>query len=185
MNYQHLDDGTLIDFLKAGNACAFEEMYRRYWYKLFGVAYHETGTREEAEELVQDVFESLWERRLDVTIVCLSAYLVVAIKRSATKQLRNKLTHQKFREYLIFSEIRQSLDTEYTVLFEDLSGAVEAAMKKLPEKSAEVFRLSRFENQPIRAIAEQMHLSEKAVEYHITKSLRYLRDQLKFYQSDN
>lgn len=185
MNYRYLDDGQLVDFLKQGNARAFEEIYRRYWYKLFGVAYHETGVREEAEELVHDVFAGLWERRLDVCIRCLSAYLVVAVKHSATRHLRAQLTHRKFQEYLILNEIRQSFATEDAVRFEDLAGAVEAAMKKLPEKSAEIFRLSRFENQPVQAIAERMHLSEKAVEYHITKSLRHLREHLKFYQSDN
>jgi RNA polymerase sigma-70 factor (ECF subfamily) len=55
-------------------------------------------------------------------------------------------------------------------------------MKKLPEKTCEVFRMSRFENQSVKEIAVQLNLSEKAVEYHITKSLKLLRENLKAYQ---
>ena len=58
-------------------------------------------------------------------------------------------------------------------------------MKKLPEKSGEVFRLSRFEGQSVRAIADRLNLSEKAVEYHITKSLKVLKEQLRVFHTDN
>jgi RNA polymerase sigma-70 factor (ECF subfamily) len=68
------------------------------------------------------------------------------------------------------------------VHFSELSDAVEEAMKKLPEKTCEVFRMSRFENQSVKEIAVQLNLSEKAVEYHITKSLKLLRENLKAYQ---
>ncbi|MDF7820245.1 RNA polymerase sigma-70 factor [Runella sp. MFBS21] len=185
MKYQALTDEQLVDFLKSDNQSAFEEIYHRYWYKLLGVAYHETGTREEAEELVQDLFEKLWKRRHVSIIQHLSAYLVVSIKHLATNYIKSQITHRKFQEYLIFNEIRQSYATDETVQFSDLSKAVEEAMKKLPEKSVEIFKLSRFENQSVKAIAQQLNLSEKAVEYHITKSLKVLKEQLKAYHSDN
>ena len=86
---------------------------------------------------------------------------------------------------MIFNEIRQSYATDESVQFADLSKAVEEAMKKLPEKSVEVFKLSRFENQSVKEIARQLNLSEKAVEYHITKSLKVLKEHLKAFHSDN
>jgi RNA polymerase sigma factor (sigma-70 family) len=86
---------------------------------------------------------------------------------------------------LVFNEIKQSYSTDESVQFADLSKAVDEAMKKLPEKSVEIFKMSRFENQSVKAIAQQLNLSEKAVEYHITKSLKVLKEQLKAYHSDN
>ena len=67
----------------------------------------------------------------------------------------------------------------------ELSEAVEKVLSRLPEKSAEVFKRSRFENQSVREIAVSLNLSEKAVEYHITKSLKFLKENLKSYQSNN
>lgn len=185
MKYQYLSDEQLVDFLKSDNSTAFEEIYNRYWYKLLGVAYHETGTREEAEELVQDLFETIWQKRHVSVIRHLSSYLVVSIKNLSINYIKSQITQRKFQEYLIYNEIRQSYSTDESVQFADLSKAVDEAMKKLPEKSVQVFKLSRFENQSVKAIATQLNLSEKAVEYHITKSLKVLKEQLKAYHSDN
>ena len=182
MKYNKLTDEQLVTLIIEDSKYAFEEVYHRYWYKLFGVAYHEIGTREEAEELVHDLFESLWNRRHQLNIRMLSAYLVVSIKHLSTNYIKSQITNRKFQEYLIFNEIRQSHATEEVVHFSELSDAVEEAMKKLPEKTCEVFRMSRFENQSVKEIAIQLNLSEKAVEYHITKSLKLLRENLKAYQ---
>ena len=75
--------------------------------------------------------------------------------------------------------------TEDKIEFNDLSVAIDKAMKKLPEKTSRVFQLSRFENQSVKSIAKELHISEKAVEYHITRSLKILKDNLSIYQSDN
>lgn len=185
MTYQAYSDEELLVFLQNDSTKAFEEIYRRYWYKLFGIAYRQTGTREEAEELVHDLFEQLWNRRGQSSIRHLSTYLVVAIKHLITNYIKSQITHRKYQEYLILTELQHTLATDQAVQFTDLSKAVEEAMKKLPEKSVEIFKLSRFENQSVRDIAQRMNLTEKAVEYHITKSLKVLKEQLKAFHSDN
>ena len=178
-------DAELICLLVESNQKAFEEIYNRYWFKLFGVAYHEMGSREDAEELVHDLFESLWNKRHQAVIHHLGSYLVVSIKHLAINLIKSKITQRRYQEYLIMHELHQAESTEETVYFVDLSKAIEEAMKKLPEKTCEVFTLSRFENQSVKSIACQLGLSNKAVEYHITKSLRLLQQELKSYQSDN
>jgi RNA polymerase sigma-70 factor (ECF subfamily) len=117
MKYNKLTDEQLVNLIIEDNKYAFEEVYHRYWYKLFGVAYHEIGTREEAEELVHDLFESLWNRRHQLNIRMLSAYLVVSIKHLSTNYIKSQITNRKFQEYLIFNEIRQSHATEEVVHF--------------------------------------------------------------------
>lgn len=185
MNYQTAPDEQLLMRLKADDAGAFAEIYERYWYKLFGVAYHRIGMREEAEELVHDVFESLWNKRQDVIISHLGAYLVVAIKHLSTNHIKSQINHRKLQEYLIFHQMQQSFSTEELVNFTDLSDALKEVMQQLPEKSSEIFKLSRFEHQSVKAIASQLNLSEKAVEYHITKSVKWLKENLKAYHSYN
>ena len=184
MNRQ-ANDEQLVGFLKEDDKKAFEEIYNRYWYRLFSIAYHETGTREEAEELVHDLFEHLWKKRHEHTIRHLSSYLVVSIKHLSTNYIKSQITRRRYLEYLILHDIRQSHSTEEVIQLGDLSKLVEEVMQKLPEKTYAVFRMSRFENQSVKSIAQQLCLSEKAVEYHITQSLRVLKEQLKGYYSAN
>lgn len=183
--YKRLSDEELVAYLINGNQRAFEAIYDRFWFRLYGIAYQEVGTKEEAEEILHDVFESLWTRREEVTIRNLSAYLVVAIKHRVTNYIKSCITHRKYQEYLILNEIQQTYATEEIVLFSDLSKAVDEVMKKLPERTGEIFRMSRFENLPVKEIASRFNITEKGVEYHITQSLKVLREQLRFYQTNN
>jgi len=182
---KQLDDAGLVESLREGRRAAFEEIYQRYWCKLYSVAYYQTGVREEAEELVQEVFLKLWSRRAEVVIRHLGLYLTVAIKNQAYDYIKSQISSRKYQEYLIFQEIHQHHATDDIVNFTDLAQAVEEALGRLPEKSAEVFKRSRFENQSVREIATELNLSEKAVEYHITKALRFLKENLKHYHTDN
>ncbi|GAA4435826.1 RNA polymerase sigma-70 factor [Ravibacter arvi] len=185
MNFQRSDDAELTSLLRGGKLAAFEEIYRRYWQKLFSIAYHHTGVREEAEEILQEVFLDLWKRRAGVEVRNLDLYLTIAIKNQVYDYFKSKLSYRKYREYQVFHEITRQYATDEIVNFTELMAAVEQVLSRLPEKSAEVFKRSRFENQSVREIARGLNLSEKAVEYHITKSLKFLRENLRPYQSDN
>lgn len=182
---QFLTDKHLVDQLSEGSKRAFEEIYNRYWYKLFCISYHETGNREEAEELVHDLFESLWNRRETSNIGHLSSYLVISIKYLISNHIRSQITWRKYKEYMVLHKIQEISTTDDSIQFNDLSEAIEKALKMLPEKTSKVFQMSRFDNLSVKDIARELHLSEKAVEYHITKSLKTLRDQLWIYHSNN
>lgn len=182
---KHLEDARLVELLKEGRRSAFEEIYRRYWWQLYTLAYRQTGVKEEAEELVQDVFLALWSRREEVTIRHLVLYLTVAVKNQSYDYIKSQISFRKYQEYLIFQEIGYQRVTDDIVNFTDLTQAIEDALTHLPEKSAEIFKRSRFENQSVREIAGIFNLTEKAVEYHITKSLRFLKSSLKHYHTNN
>lgn len=180
-----LTDEQLVIKLMEGSKPAFGEIYDRYWYKLFCIAYHQIGTREEAEELVHDLFESLWNRRTESNIRHLSSYLVISMKHLITNFIKSKITWRKYKEYVLLQKMQESSITEQDVEFTDLSTALDNALKKLPEKTSKIFQLSRFENQSVKDIARDLNLSEKAVEYHITKSLKILKDHLWIYHTPN
>lgn len=178
MSYQSLSNEQLVEALNSGDHRAFEEIYDRYAEQLFALAYAQIGTKEEAEDLLHDLFEDLWKKRAVSTIHNLATYLVVSVKYLGIAYIKSQINLRKFQEYLIFNEIQQSNTVEEIVNFGDLQRAVDEAMKTLPEKTVEVFKMSRFEHKSIRDIAENLRLSEKAVEYHITKSLRVLKEHL-------
>ncbi|MBE9465253.1 RNA polymerase sigma factor [Dyadobacter subterraneus] len=180
-----LTDEQLVMKLSEGNKIAFGEIYDRYWYKLFCIAYHQIGTKEEAEELVHDLFESLWNRREQSNIRHLNSYLIISMKNLITNFIKSKITWRKYKEYVILQKMHENALTENPAEFTDLSQALDNALKKLPEKTSRIFQLSRFENQSVKEIAKELNLSEKAVEYHITKSLKVLKDHLWIYHTQN
>ncbi|MDX1938898.1 MAG: sigma-70 family RNA polymerase sigma factor [Saprospiraceae bacterium] len=184
MSVKELADAQLVILLREGNLRAYEVIYQRYWYKLYLWASHQIGAQD-AEELVQEVFLSLWNRRAEIEIKRLDLYLAVSIKNQVYSFFKSQLNYRKYQEYLVFKELEQAPDGNQILNFKELTLAIEEALNRLPEKSAEVFRRSRYENQPIKEIAKQLNLSEKAVEYHLTKSLKYLKNTLKPYQSEN
>jgi RNA polymerase sigma-70 factor (ECF subfamily) len=74
----------------------------------------------------------------------------------------------------------QSVDeTESTVVFNELTNEIQQAIQQLPKKSQQVFRLNRLEGRSVSEIADFLKLSERAIEYHLTKSLKQLRAHLK------
>ncbi len=185
MNYQNLSVEELVERFQDGEKGAFEEIYNRYWLKLYSLAFTQIGTKEEAEDLIHNLFESLWKKHNELTIRNLTTYLITSVKYMSLAYVKSQINLRKYQEYLIFQEIDRSSSTDDIIDYADLQKAVENAMKTLPEKTVEVFKMSRFDKKSVREIAEHLQLSEKAVEYHITKSLKVLREQLYHFHHNN
>jgi RNA polymerase sigma-70 factor (family 1) len=178
MYYQLQKDEALIEMLGSSDAKAFDEIYRRYWVVVFRYAIGKVHTQQIAEDICQDIFVSLWQRRNAVAIQNLEAYLVQAAKFGVLNHIRSKIKDRKYQD--LTSPV-QNIDneTENNIFLNNLIAAWEKAIADLPEKTQEVFKLSKIDNFSNKEIALQLHLTEKAVEYHITKSFKILRLQLK------
>jgi RNA polymerase sigma-70 factor (family 1) len=185
MNYQSLTDEQLVGLLCESKIGAFDVIYARYWKMLYAVAYSQLGTKEEAEDIVHNVFERIWHNRETQKINCLKAYLIVSVRHFAINYIKSQITYRKFQEYLIFQEIQKNFSTDDIVNYTELQRVVNEVLQKLPNKTVEVFRLSRYENKSVREIATHLNLTEKAVEYHITKSLKFIKEQLDSYYNHN
>jgi RNA polymerase sigma-70 factor (ECF subfamily) len=182
MDLRGLTDEILLRLLKAGDDKAFKEIYSRYWKPLFEAAYHRLTNREIAKEMVQTIFLRIWEKRHTIQINHLHGYLQTAIKNSIINYLQSSRVHKKYLQHVMDTTAGVCQDTESIINTHELSQAIEKAISTLPEKTRHVFRLSRFDHLSIREIAANMNISEKAVEYHITQSLKTLRSYLKDYQ---
>lgn len=174
-------DTRLLELLKEGSAEAFEEIFRKYWHSLYLKARSKTMSHDEAEEIVQSIFSTLWEKRSSIFITHLSFYLHTAVRNRIINVIRQHTTQEKHWEQYVKFIPQSQLATEAAVNYIELNGAVEAAIDHLPERSRKVFRLSRLEGRSNAEIAQLLHVSEKAIEYHITKSMRTLRLHLKDY----
>ncbi|MEO6732575.1 MAG: RNA polymerase sigma-70 factor [Ferruginibacter sp.] len=179
MDYKLLSDEMLTKLLKADDETAFKQIYIRYWKPLFISAYSRIGSKEPAKELVQNLFLNVWEKRNALPIVNLKNYLQTAIKNKVINYIEATLVQKKYQQHIRETFSHQSSETEATIQYNELYLAFEKALLQLPAKTRDVFKMSRFEHLSIKEIASRLNISEKAVEYHITSSLKVLRINLK------
>lgn len=177
MDYNSLPDEILLKLVKADDETAYKALYNRYWKNLFLKAYAKTSSKETAEEIVQDIFYAFWQNRKKNSIDHLHHYLLAALKYKVITHIREKIRRQEKINALIWEEADTSTDS--TIALNELAGKLREAIGYLPGKTREIFLLSRVEKMQVSQIAQNLHLSEKAVEYHITRSLKLLRLHLK------
>lgn len=179
LNHREFTEEELIRGLRDGSQVAFETIYKQYWHRLYMTAYSKVESHAEAEEIVQNIFSTLWEKRQALLITNLGGYLQISVRNRIINHIRGRITQRKYWEYYKNYIPTDRESTADTVMYDDLAEAVEVAVNRLPEKSRQVFRLNRLEGKSIREIANLMKLSEKAIEYHLTKSIKELKVHLK------
>jgi RNA polymerase sigma-70 factor (family 1) len=179
MNYKVFDDAILLKLLKAGDGSALEEIYVRYSEMVFLAALKKVKSKAIAEELVQNLFISLWVKRETAQIQHLPSYLQSAVRYQVIDYIRAQLIRERYYQSAKEQMTVQENLSESRLLLHELSIAIDNTIKKLPQKTQEIFRLSRYEKRTTKEIAQYMNLSEKAVEYHVTQSLKFMRLHLK------
>jgi len=172
-------DQELFIRLKEGDAASFEEIYKRYWKKLLHFATQKSGDIVDAENIVQDVFVSLWNRREELQINSkVENYLIVSVKYRVIKFLdkqRSKRvyeTHQSATTDILDDSTQQYLD------FDELQDRLAELIGNLPEKAALIFKMSREEGMSHKSIANELGMSEKAVNAQLVRTRKSLRTSL-------
>ena len=174
-------DHELLQAIRNDNDIAFSELFKRYWRTAYNMAYARVRSKEVTEEIVQDLFVNLWDKRTALSINNMSSYLYIAIKHKVLNFIESQLVHQKYWDYHKTFILRQEDATERTVEYNELLEVIEERMGSLPEKSQKVFRLNRLEGRSISETADILKLSRKATQYHLTRSLKEMRLHLKDY----
>lgn len=169
-------DQELMALLQEGDHAAFTEIYKRYWGKMVLIAWNHTRDKALAEDIVHEVFISLWNEKNNFQILNVGGFLATKIKFVVFKnyrkeQRRNKLTEMNFN----FSDV--SLDEKkLDALF--LQDYINGIIDELPEKCKLVFKYSRQLGMKNAEIASQMNISEKGVEANLTRALKIIRSNL-------
>ncbi len=179
MKYNELPENLLLLRLYTGDAEAFEEIYLRYWQPLLRMARRKLHSQENAEELIQDLFVELWERRESLQVEDLRSYLHGAVKFKVLNHIKAQIIRQQYQMLHPSLLNGTSSETEEQIAYQDLYEAVQRTVAVLPEKTREIFRLNRLENRPASEISKLLEIPERTVEYHITQSIRTLRAHLK------
>ena len=172
-------DQQILEHLAKSDVRAFDFLYEKYFSKLYGAVYKRLQNRELTEEVVQELFISLWERRAVLSIsTTIEAYLFSSVKYLVIAQYKKNNLFEKY-SISLNPEANDNF-TEQAIAFDELNAAYQKALKLLPERCREVFLLKRT-GMSQRDISEKMDISEKTVENQMTKALKILREALSDY----
>jgi RNA polymerase sigma-70 factor (family 1) len=178
MSIKNFSDEQLINSLKNGEEVALTEIYRRYWKKMTAIAYNHLNDKCDADEIVQEVFIKLWDRKDKLEIQSLPDYLATAIKYSVFSDFQKK----KRQDEVMANAMKVLPKTDFAderIYARFVQDYIDGLVEKLPEKCRLVFKYSREEGKKNTEIAHEMNIAEKTVEAHLTKAIKSLRVSLR------
>ncbi|WP_207513738.1 RNA polymerase sigma-70 factor [Longitalea luteola] len=179
--YAGLSDSQLFHLVKKDDIKAFEELYNRHWPGLIDAAYRRLQSRQKAEDLIQDIFVSLYQKRHTREITTsVKAYLYQALKFKVLNIYRDEFTRSACRKDLFLNDNCKTDSADYCEARE-LNTRIMKTLHSLPQKCREAFLLSREANLSNRDISVGMNISVSTVEKHIGKALRILKNNLRDY----
>ncbi|SEN94168.1 RNA polymerase sigma-70 factor, ECF subfamily [bacterium A37T11] len=185
-DFTKLTDHELISLLKEGNNRAFTVIYERYFDSLFVNGLQMLKDREQARDVVQDVFTDLWVKRQELEIhSSLQGYLYAGIRHAVLNVVRRNKVSEKYIENLILYAQQDLPVTDDIARERELHQIIQAEIDKLPTRMKEVFELSRNHYHSHKEIAGMLDISEHTVKRQIANALSILRkklDQLNFFK---
>jgi RNA polymerase sigma-70 factor (ECF subfamily) len=171
--------------IKQSNYPAFNELYRRYWRYIYGIAYRKIVDKDDAADLTQNVFMEFYDKRETLVInIPVKNFLRTAILYKLAKYFRTRgfqeKHYQNFQHFL--AQVQQS-DTSFDTLatketeiaFEEMLELVYQTIEGMPDKMKEVFLMSRSEKYSINEIADKLSLAPQTVKNQLGKAFLRIR----------
>ena len=156
----------------------FEELFRSHFQYLCSYALQYVHDPDTAQDICQRVFIALWEKRSTIQPnQSVKSYLFTAVRNRCLNHIRD---HKKYRSRILDLDCGEFDEVEDESAFEQEQWAerINAALSELPDKCRQVFEMSRYQQMKYREIAEELGISQKTVEAHVSKALKELRRTL-------
>lgn len=174
-NREH--DDALFDLLKQGDEAAFVKIYNLYWVELYNAAYKRLPEKEKCQDIIQNVFTDLWNRKAELDLEKPLAYLHTAVRFQVLKHIarspRNSFFGKSFENELI-----SPLQADGILLEREVGLLLELFIKALPEKRRNIFIMHYFEGLSTSKIAFELNISQKTVQNQLTTATQALRLRL-------
>lgn len=174
------NDTDLARRIKYGEKDAYQELFERYAPKIFNFSLAYLKNKADAEELVQDVFLKIWEKReiLDAA-QNVKAYLFKIAINTIYDFIRRKNIENAFNDFAKVNSNSTSNNTWDTIVYEEMQSTLDELISKMPEQRRRVFYLSRNKGLSNDEIAQKMELSKRTVENQLYRATGFLKEQLK------
>lgn len=177
--YSKYSDKELTDLLKSGDQSAFTEIYNRYWSVMYAHVYKMLRDREEAKDVIQEIFSKLWLKATEIrSNQNLAGLLYVAARNRVLNLMeQNRVRNDYVKSIASFiSEIDPSAIDH--VDEKKLTQIIEQEILNLPPKMREIFEMSRKENLSHKEIAEKLNISDQTVKKQVQNALKIIRPKI-------
>lgn len=179
-NKQSNNEFELIQKLKAGDSAAFEILFGLYAGKLFYFVNKYLDLKEEAEEIVQDVFLNLWKHKKEIrSEKAFKSYLYQIALNNIRNYFNKKLVQEKHKQLIAQNYLFEKESDADKLDYESVIKKVDQLIDQLPPKRKEIFLLSRKEGLDISEIANYLNISEATVKNQITSAVAFLKKAAK------
>ncbi|MDF9801289.1 RNA polymerase sigma-70 factor (family 1) [Catalinimonas alkaloidigena] len=173
------EDFTLVKSLRSGSERSYRLLFDKYHQKILRVSLSMGLVKEDAEEIVQDVFLLVWEQRqkLDENL-SLNAFLLTLTKRFVIKKIRRSIISNSHQGNLICLKPAYHIETENKIIFNDLENYTQCCIQALPPVRKEILLLRKDEGLSNDEIALKLGISKRTVENHIYRAIKYIKQHL-------
>lgn len=172
-----LNESTLLPEIARGNELAYTQLVEQYWLKVLNHALSFVKSYPIAEELTQDVFIQIWEKRDKLfDVQNFDNYLFIVSRNLIISHIRKKLIETDTLEGEKLQELFFKPDEQYE--FKELMAILNEGAALLPEPRRTVFLLSRMEGKDSEYISKELGIATRTVRWHLLQALNFLRDYL-------
>ncbi|MDR0430624.1 MAG: RNA polymerase sigma-70 factor [Tannerellaceae bacterium] len=171
----YIDDVFLLKLIRQGDKQAFKYLFDLYFVPLCRFVRIYIGEKQVAEEITLDLFVAIWERKENIEIkISWKSYLFQSAKNRSLNYLRD---HERFVSISDWS-LHDRAEVDNTVEIKELELLIQEAICALPGRVQEIFKKSRMEYLTNKEISEELNISVKNVEAHITKAIKLIKKYL-------
>ena len=174
------DTEQIICRLKNEDKSALDDLFSYYYPRLYHFSKSILKLENEIDDILQEVFVKIWLNRQRIgNPVTFNAYIFTITKNEVLNLIRNNLRDQTFRDQLFQYAVAEEFQNSVPLEFEEIKNGIDKIVAGLPEKRHQVFILSRTEGLSNKEIAQQLNISEKTVEDHITHAIKQIKSSMK------
>lgn len=181
-----MEEEKVLERLKEGEHEAFTQLYNAYWNQVYNFSRLYVSSVEDCKEIVQQVFVKVWEARTLIKEKENFRGFLFIITRNIVFNLSKKSFNESFYKMSVLSAFSDSMeqancDVEEEIMASQLNDYINQLVDSLPARQKEVFVLSRQHHLSHKEIVSRLDISEKTVEQHIYKVLKFLKENLQLF----
>lgn len=171
-------ESSLLKDLKRSDHTAFEALFDRYSAQLFRFSLSYLKSKEAAEDVVQEVFIKIWKNRKALkTDTSFQSYLFTIALNSVRKYFNQQAKLYELKHGIIVDLSDKQLELDDCSDYQILLDKLDEVIKRMPEKRQVVFIKKKIEGKSLNEISEELNISIKTVEYHITEAMKFLKQE--------
>lgn len=175
-----IDKEAIILRLKRDDKSALDLLFAYYYPRLYRFSRSILKIEDDIDDILQEVFVKIWLNRHKITNAeTFNAYIFTITRNEVLNQIRAKVRDTTFRDRLYLLSMATEYQQQTQLEFDEIKSLIDRIISELPEKRQKIFLLSRTEGLSNKEIANQLAISEKTVEDHITHAIRRIKLSLK------